>query len=229
MNRILVIDDEPQMRRLLRVALEAHDYEVSEAATGREGLAEAATRAPDIVLLDLGLPEMPGLEVLRRLREWTSVPVLILSVQDAGEDKVQALDLGADDYVTKPFDTGELLARLRVLQRRTQPPDEPVFESGPLRIDFAARLVHVHDHAVPLTATEYALLRVLARHAGKIVTHKQLLTSVWGPNAAEQSQYLRVFMSHIRRKLTAAGLSAEAIRTETAIGYRLILPANSRK
>jgi len=221
-NRILVIDDEPQMRRLLRVALEAHDYEVCEAATGREGLAEAATRAPDIILLDLGLPEMPGLEVLRRLREWSSVPVLILSVQDSGEDKVQALDLGADDYVTKPFDTAELLARLRVLQRRTQPPDEPVFESGPLRIDFAARLVHVGRNEVSLTATEYSLLRVLARHAGKIVTHKQLLTAVWGPNATEQAQYLRVFMSHIRRKLTAAGLDPETIRTETAIGYRLL-------
>jgi two-component system KDP operon response regulator KdpE len=221
-NRILVIDDEPQMRRLLRVALEAHDYEVSEAATGREGLAEAATRPPDVVLLDLGLPEMPGLEVLRRLREWSGVPVLILSVQDSGEDKVQALDLGADDYVTKPFDTAELLARLRVLQRRTQPPEEPVFESGPLRIDFAARIVHVGRAEVSLTATEYSLLRVLARHAGKIVTHKQLLTAVWGPNAAEQAQYLRVFMSHIRRKLTAAGLAAETIRTETAIGYRLV-------
>jgi two-component system KDP operon response regulator KdpE len=220
-SRILVIDDEPQIRRLLRVALEAADYRVFEAATGREGLAEAASRQPDAILLDLGLPELDGLEVLRRLREWTSTPVLILSVQDAGEDKVRALDLGADDYVTKPFDTPELLARLRVLLRRTQPPDEPVFELGLLRIDFTARLVHVNGHEVALTATEYALLRVLARHAGKIVTHKQLLTAVWGPNAAEQAQYLRVFMSHIRRKLSAAGLPPEAIRTETGVGYRL--------
>ena len=221
MSRILVIDDEPQMRRLLRVALEAHDYEVAEAATGPAGLVEAATRAPDIVLLDLGLPEMPGIDVLRRLREWSDVPVLILSVQDAGEDKVAALDLGADDYVTKPFDTAELLARLRVLQRRAQSPEESLFESGLLRIDFAARLVHVGRTEVALTATEYALLRILARHAGKIVTQKQLLTSVWGPNAAGQAQYLRVFMSHIRRKLAAAGLAPETIRTEPAIGYRL--------
>jgi two-component system KDP operon response regulator KdpE len=220
-SRILVIDDEPQMRRLLRVALEAADYRVFEATTGREGLAEAASRQPDAILLDLGLPELDGMEVLRRLREWTSTPVLILSVQDAGEDKVRALDLGADDYVTKPFDTPELLARLRVVLRRTQPPEEPVFERGPLRIDFASRLVHVNGREVALTATEYALLRVLARHAGKIVTQKQLLTAVWGPNAAEQAQYLRVFMSHIRRKLAAAGFPPEAIRTETGVGYRL--------
>jgi two-component system KDP operon response regulator KdpE len=220
-SRILVIDDEPQMRRLLRVALEAADYRVFEAATGQEGLVEAASRQPDAILLDLGLPEFDGMEVLRRLREWTSTPVLVLSVQDAGEDKVRALDLGADDYVTKPFDTPELLARLRVLLRRTQPPEEPIFERGPLRIDFASRLVHVNGREVALTATEYALLRVLARHAGKIVTQKQLLTAVWGPNAAEQAQYLRVFMSHIRRKLAAAGLPPEAIRTETGVGYRL--------
>jgi len=220
-SRILVIDDEPQIRRLLRVALEAADYRVFEAATGREGLAEAASRQPDAILLDLGLPELDGMEVLRRLREWTATPVLVLSVQDAGEDKVRALDFGADDYVTKPFDTPELLARLRVLLRRTQPPDEPVFERGPLRVDFTARLVHVNGREIALTATEYALLRVLARHAGKIVTHKQLLTAVWGPNATEQAQYLRVFMSHIRRKLSATGLPPEAIRTETGVGYRL--------
>ncbi len=221
MIRILIVDDEPQMRRLLRVALEANDYEVAEAAEGSAGLSEAAMRPPDLIILDLGLPGMPGLEVLRRLREWSGVPVLILSVQDSGEDKVQALDLGADDYVTKPFDTAELLARLRVLQRRTHPPDEPLFENGALRIDFASRLVQVGRREISLTATEYALLRVLARHVGKIVTHKQLLTAVWGPNAAEQAQYLRVFMSHIRRKLTAAGLEPDAIRTETAVGYRL--------
>jgi len=221
-NRILVIDDEPQIRRLLRVALEAHDYSVFEAGDGATGLAEAATRQPDLILLDLGLPHLPGLEVLRRLREWCTVPVLILSVQSAGDDKVQALDLGADDYVTKPFDTAELLARLRVLQRRTQPPEEPVFESGPLRIDFVARIVHVGRSEVSLTATEYALLRALARHAGRIVTHKQLLTTVWGPNATEQAQYLRVFMSHIRRKLAAEGLAPEIIRTEPGIGYRLV-------
>ena len=211
------------MRRLLRVALEAGGYRVFEAATGKEGLAEAASRQPDAILLDLGLPEMSGLEVLRRLREWSATPVLILTVQDAEEDKVEALDLGADDYVTKPFNTPELLARLRVLLRRMQSPDEPVFELGTLRIDFSARLVRVGSREVELTGTEYSLLRVLARHAGKIVTHRQLLTAVWGPNATEQSQYLRVFVSHIRRKLAEAGFAPEHIRTETGVGYRLVV------
>ena len=221
MNRVLVIDDEPQIRRLLRVALEAADYRVFEAASGPDGLVETASRQPDVIVLDLGLPGMDGMEVLRRLREWSATPVLILSVQDGGEDKVRALDLGADDYVTKPFDTGELLARLRVLLRRAQPPDEPVFESGKLRIDFVARVVRVASREVGLTATEYNLLRVLARHAGKVVTHRQLLDAVWGKNHSGQAEYLRVFVSHIRRKLDNAGL-AESIRTEPGVGYRLL-------
>lgn len=219
---ILIIDDEPQIRRLLRVALEAQDYKILEAASGNDGLIEAASRLPDLILLDLGLPDLNGLEVLRRLREWTQTPVLILSVQDDEEDKVQALDEGADDYVTKPFNTQELLARLRVLLRRTRDINEPLFESGALRIDFAARIVRVGGKEIDLTATEYSLLRVLAQHAGKIVTHKQLLNLVWGPNSTEQSQYLRVFMSHIRKKLATAGMPPESIRTETGVGYRLV-------
>ena len=218
--RILIIDDEPQIRRLLRVALEAQQYKVLEASTGQAGLVEAASRLPDLILLDLGLPDLKGQEVLRRLREWTQTPVLILSVQDDEADKVAALDEGADDYVTKPFNTQELLARLRVLLRRTRETNEPIFGSGKLRIDFAARVVRVGGKEIELTATEYGLLRVLAQHSGKIVTHKQLLQAVWGPNATEQSQYLRVFLSHIRRKLTAAGMPAESIRTETGVGYR---------
>ncbi len=221
MNRVLVIDDEPQIRRLLRVALEAAGYRVFEAATGPDGLVEAASRQPEAVVLDLGLPGLDGMEVLRRLREWSAAPVLVLSVQEDAGDKVRALDLGADDYVTKPFDTNELLARLRVLIRRATPPDEPVFESGPLRIDFAARIVRIGSREVELTATEYNLLRILARHAGKVVTHKQLLDAVWGLNHSGQAEYLRVFISHIRRKLTAAGLPEAAIRTEAGIGYRL--------
>lgn len=220
--RILLIDDEPQIRRLLRVALEAQDYKIIEASTGNDGLVEAASRLPDLILLDLGLPDIKGLEVLRRLREWTQTPVLILSVQDDEEDKVQALDDGADDYVTKPFNTQELLARIRVLLRRNHDDDEPLFESGPLRIDFAARIVRVGGKEIELTATEYSLLRVLAQHAGKIVTHTQLLNLVWGPKSTEQSQYLRVFMSHIRKKLTTAGVPPESIRTETGVGYRLV-------
>jgi two-component system, OmpR family, KDP operon response regulator KdpE len=221
-NRILVIDDEPQIRRLLRVALEAAGYRIFEADSGPGGLVEAASRQPDVILLDLGLPGMDGMEVLRRLREWSSTPVLILSVRDGGDDKVRALDLGADDYVTKPFDTSELLARLRVLLRRSQPPDEPVFESGRLSIDFVARVVRVGSHEIDLTATEYNLLRVLARHAGKVVTHKQLLDAVWGKNHTGQAEYLRVFISHIRRKLAHAGFPGAAIRTEAGVGYRLV-------
>lgn len=224
MTRLLVIDDEPQIRRLLRSLLEGYDYLVRESATGREGLTEAAANPPDVIILDLGLPDGGGLDVLRRLREWSHVPVLILSVQDAEEDKVRALDEGADDYVTKPFNAQELLARLRVLLRRNQAPDEPVFETGPLRIDFAARLVWVRGREISLSATEYALLRVLARHAGRIVTHRQILSAVWGPNAVEQSQYVRVYLSHVRKKLTAAGLSPDVIRTETGVGCRLVLP-----
>lgn len=224
MNAILIIDDEPQIRRMLRIVLEAADYKVHEAATGQNGLIEAASRLPDAIILDLGLPDQSGVQVLERLREWTQTPVLILSVQDSGEDKVAALDAGADDYVTKPFNSQELLARLRVLLRRVRNPDEPVLECGPLKLDLAARLAWVNGRQLDLTATEYALLRELTRHTGKIVTHKHLLAAVWGPNAVEQSQYLRVFLSHIRKKLAELGLPAEAIRTETGVGYRLSLP-----
>lgn len=224
MSAILIIDDEPQIRRMLRIVLEAEEYKVHEAATGKDGLIEAASRLPDAIILDLGLPDQSGVEVLGRLREWTQTPVLILSVQDSGEDKVAALDAGADDYVTKPFNSQELLARLRVLLRRARNPEEPVVECGALRMDMSARLAWVNGRELELTATEYALLRELARHRGKIVTHKHLLAAVWGPNAVEQSQYLRVFLSHIRKKLADLGFPPETIHTETGVGYRLSLP-----
>lgn len=220
---VLIIDDEPQIRRLLRVVLDSVEWRVIEAATGPDGIREAATRLPDLVILDLGLPGMNGMEVLWRLREWTDVPVLILSVQDSGDDKVLALDDGADDYVTKPFDSQELLARLRVLLRRKSSADDPILELGDVTMDFPERIVRVRGRESEFTPTEYNLLRVLARHAGKIVTHKQLLAAVWGPGSVQQSQYLRVFMSHIRRKLTEAGLDPRAIRTETGVGYRLLI------
>ncbi|MEO6054049.1 MAG: response regulator [Chthoniobacterales bacterium] len=221
---ILIIDDEPQIRRLLRVVLEGGEYRVFEAEMGATGIQEAASRRPDLILLDLGLPDMRGNEVLRRIREWSTVPVLILSVHDDEEDKVEALDGGADDYVTKPFNNAELLARLRVLTRRLSPPgDDSTFESGPLRVDFAIRQVFLHNREIPLTPTEYALLRVLVRNAGKVVTHRHLLTSVWGPNSVEQSQYLRVYMTHLRNKLASDGKPFSGIHTETRIGYRLIL------
>jgi two-component system, OmpR family, KDP operon response regulator KdpE len=224
MHKVLIIDDEPQIRRMLRVILEGAGYRVFDAATGHDGLTEAATRLPDVVLLDLGLPDGPGLDVLRHLREWAAMPVLILSVHDAADDKVAALDAGADDYVTKPFEPVELLARLRVLLRRALPPDEPVISCGSLRMDLAAQRVWVGAQPLDLTGTEYAVLRLLARHAGKIVTHRALLSAVWGPAAAGQAQYLRVYVSHLRRKLAEAGGDSDLIRTETGVGYRMEFP-----
>jgi two-component system, OmpR family, KDP operon response regulator KdpE len=220
---VLVIDDEAAIRRLLRAALEPQNYQVFEAETGQLGLQEAVGRRPDVVILDLGLPDMDGLTVLKRLREWSQAPVLVLSVRDREGDKVAALDNGADDYLTKPFGTAELLARLRVIQRRAPGgPDEPVHIIGDLQMDLAAHVVKVKDHEISLTATEYALLRVLVQHAGKVVTHKQLLRSVWGPNAETQSQYLRVYITHLRKKLETA-TTGKLIQTETGIGYRLVI------
>ena len=221
----LIIDDEVQIRRLLRVVLEADGYRVLDADSGRQGLSDVALRRPDVVLLDLGLPDMDGLGVLKRLREWSRVPVLILSVRGGPEDKVAALDAGADDYVTKPFESAELLARLRAIQRRAPSgTEDSYFQAGHVAIDFNSRSVTVKGHEVKLTATEYALLKVLALHAGKVVTHKQLLREVWGPNAEEQSQYLRVYMNHLRKKIEQPQAGEKLLRTESGIGYRLIIP-----
>ena len=219
----LLIDDERQIRRLLRLVLEAQNYRVLEADSGHQGLVEAAQRKPDVILLDLGLPDMDGQEVLRRLREWSHVPVLILSVRDGPDDKVSALDAGADDFVTKPFEPDELLARLRAIQRRgSTNTDEAFFQSGPLTIDFISRTVTVNGAEVRLTATEYALLKVLAQHAGRVVTHTQLLRAVWGPNSEEHAQYLRVYVNHLRKKLDNGVGDEKLLRTETGIGYRLL-------
>jgi two-component system KDP operon response regulator KdpE len=219
----LVIDDELQMRRLLRVCLEANGYRVAEAATGQDGIAEAAQHPPDVVILDLGLPDMEGFAVLKRLREWSRVPVVVLSVRDREEDKIAALDAGADDYVTKPFSSGELLARLRVAQRHAAPTSETtVFRSGQLEVDLAARVVKVKGHEVKLTATEYSLLRLFVQHAGKVLTHQQILREVWGPNYVEQTHYLRVYLAHLREKLEATPAQPELLITEPGVGYRLI-------
>jgi two-component system KDP operon response regulator KdpE len=221
----LVIDDERQIRKLLRIVLEQDRYRVLEAETGKQGLSEIALRRPDVVLLDLGLPDMDGLAVLKRLREWSHVPVLILSVREGAEDKVAALDAGADDYVTKPFESGELLARLRAIQRRAiSGSEESFFRAGSLEIDFNARAVTVKGREVKLTATEYALLKILAQHAGKVITYKQLLREIWGPNAEEQAQYLRVYMTHLRKKIEPADARERLLRTESGIGYRLVPP-----
>jgi two-component system, OmpR family, KDP operon response regulator KdpE len=221
---VLVIDDEIQIRRLLRISLEANGYRVFEAADGQSGLAEAAQRRPEVVLLDLGLPDMDGVTVLKRLREWSQVPVIILSVRDREEDKVAALDQGADDYLTKPFGTAELLARLRVALRHSQPAaDQAVFRSGTLEVDLRSRTVKVNNKPIKLTVTEYSLLQLFVRHAGKVLTHRQILKEVWGPNYVEQTHYLRVYMAHLREKIEANPSQPELLLTESGVGYRLVL------
>lgn len=226
----LVIDDERQIRRLLRIVLEGEEYRVLEAENGKQGISDVAARRPDVVLLDLGLPDMDGIQVLETLREWSHVPVLILSVRDGPEDKVAALDAGADDYVTKPFESGELLARLRAIQRRAvSGNDAPVFSAGQLEINFQARIVTLKGKEISLTPTEYALLKVLAQHAGKVVTQKFLLRDVWGPAAEEQSQYLRVYMTHLRKKIDPGAARGKLLQTESGIGYRLVLPVQKEK
>jgi two-component system, OmpR family, KDP operon response regulator KdpE len=220
---VLIIDDELQIRRLLRVNLEAAGYRVLEATTGQEGITQAAQGRPDVVILDLGLPDMDGVTVLKRLREWSRVPVVVLSVRDREEDKVAALDNGADDYVMKPFSTGELLARLRVAQRHAQPGAAvSVFRAGQLEVDLTARLVRLKDQEVRLTATEYSLLRLFIHHAGKVLTHRHILREVWGPNAVEHTHYLRVYIAHLREKLEADPARPRLIVTEPGVGYRLM-------
>ena len=217
----LVIDDEPQIRRLLRVTLEANGYAVVDAATGQEGIVQAAQCRPEIILLDLGLPDLDGVDVLRRIREWSRVPILILSVRDREHDKIAALDAGADDFVTKPFGSGELLARLRTALRRSQPQSvTAIFRAGKIEMDLAARVVRKGGSEVKLTPTEYALLRLLVVHAGKVLTHRQLLAEVWGPNATEQTHYLRVHIAHLREKLEDDAAKPRLILTESGVGYR---------
>ena len=219
---VLIIDDEPQIRRLLALTLEANGYRTLSTDKGREGCLLAAQQRPALVLLDLGLPDVPGMEVLRRLREWSAVPIVILSVVDAEAEKVAALDLGADDFVTKPFHTGELLARLRVALRHAEKrPEEPVFRIGPVVVDLAERRVTVHSKPVPLTATEYALLRLFVRHAGKALTHRYILREVWGPGSEEQTHYLRVYMARLREKLEVEAGGPSLFTTESGVGYRL--------
>ena len=219
---ILVLDDEPQIVRLLTLTLESAGYRTMSAGRGQEGLILAAHHRPALVLLDLGLPDLPGQEVLRRLREWSAVPVIILSVQDAEGGKVAALDQGADDYVTKPFLTGELLARIRVALRHAEPgPAEPVFRAGDLVVDLASRVVTRAGRVVSLTATEYALLRLLVKHAGRVLTHRHILREVWGPNAEQQTHYLRVYLARLRDKLEADPSAPVLFITEPGVGYRL--------
>jgi two-component system KDP operon response regulator KdpE len=220
---VLVIDDEVQIRRLLRITLEATGVAVLEADTGRIGLEEAARCHPDAIILDLGLPDMSGLEVLKHLREWTKVPVLVLTVLAAESDKVAALDAGADDYLTKPFGSAEIAARLRAILRRVVDESEPTsITFGDIEVNLAARTVRKAGAEVRLTAKEYAMLRLLVIHRGKVVTHGQMLRELWGPKAEENTHYLRVHMTHIRQKLESEPHKPRHLRTESGIGYRLI-------
>ncbi len=224
MTRVLIVDDEPQIRRALRTSLQAHGYEVATAATGEEGLALAVDAAPDLVLLDLGLPDLDGTEVIRRLRGFSAVPVLVLSVRDQQADKVAALDAGADDYVTKPFGMEELLARLRAALRRAQPgePAPPLQRFGELEVDLARRLVRLAGQPVHLTKTEYALLEALVTNPGKLLTHQWLLRRVWGRGYEQESHYLRVYVRALRKKLGDDAAAPALILTEPGVGYRWI-------
>ncbi len=224
MSRILVIDDELSIRRMLEVLLNGAGHTVSSAEDSSHGLHALALWKPDLLILDLGLPDVDGLETLRHLREWSQVPVLVLSARPDPADKVAALDLGADDYLTKPFDAPELLARMRALLRRVTAGNEtPIIPLGPLAVDLSNHEARVGDCLLPLTPIEFSLLAQLARHAGRVLTHAHLLHAVWGPKAGDQAHYLRVHFTHLRRKLRAAGLPADLIRNEPGIGYRLRL------
>jgi two-component system, OmpR family, KDP operon response regulator KdpE len=224
MIRILVVDDERSIRRFLNASL-GWQYTVLEAGTGEEALRMTTSGRPDVIILDLGLPDMDGVEVTRRLREWTHIPIIIVSVRDQEDDKIAALDAGADDYLTKPFGVGELTARVRAALRRTAHPEtEPVFQKNDLLVDLARRNVESHGQAITLTPTEYDILRLLVQHAGKVLTHQQLIHSIWGGEAVndtEDSHLLRVNVSNLRRKLEADPSRPRYIITEPGVGYRL--------
>jgi two-component system KDP operon response regulator KdpE len=222
---VLVVDDEPQVVRFLRAALPTQGYRLIEATSGKQGIVEASTRAPDLILLDLGLPDLDGVEVTRRLREWSATPIIVLSARGQETDKIEALDAGADDYLTKPFGTGELLARMRVALRNAARAaggeGEVVFTAGELKVDLSARRVFVGEEEVRLTRTEYNLLALLVKHAGKVLTHRQLLKEVWGPGSVGESHYLRVYMGQLRHKLERDPARPRHLLTETGVGYRL--------
>jgi two-component system, OmpR family, KDP operon response regulator KdpE len=221
--RVLIVDDEPQIRRFLRTTLSAHGYRVIEASGGLEAMTLAATERPELMLLDLGLPDIEGLEVIHWLREWSTVPIIVVSVRGQEAKKIEALDGGADDYVTKPFGMGELLARIRAaLRHRLQAEvDEPVFRSAGLTVDLTRRIVTVDGREVKLTPKEYDLLRVLVTHAGKVITHQHLLREVWGPGSVHETHYLRVYIGQLRQKLEPEPAQPRYILTEPGVGYRL--------
>jgi two-component system, OmpR family, KDP operon response regulator KdpE len=223
---VVLIEDEPQIRRFLRATLTGQGYRLFEATSGADGVVEVGSRQPDVVIVDLGLPDMDGVDVIRRIREWTPTPIIVLSARGQERDKVTALDAGADDYVSKPFGASELLARIRVALRHTvgasHGGDEATFKVGDLRVDLLRRQVWLGDKEVHLTPIEYKLLTTLVRHAGKVVTHQQLLRDVWGPAHTEQAHYARVYMAHLRHKLEAQPARPRYLLTEAGVGYRLV-------
>lgn len=225
-NEILIVEDDSQIRRFLRATLAAEQFRFHEALTAAEAIAQAHARQPDLILLDLGLPDADGLEVIRVLRQTTQTPILVLSARGQESDKIQALDLGADDFVSKPFGVGELLARIRALLRRAatirDEAEGTTFQAGNIRVDLLARVVTVSGTEVHLTPIEFRILETLVRHAGKVVTQRQLLVEVWGPQHSEQAQYLRVYMTQLRRKLETDPAHPRHLRTEPGVGYRLL-------
>ncbi len=225
MKKALIIDDESAIRKFIRVSLEGQGCAVVEAETGKDGIREVVGTRPDIVILDLGLPDMDGSEVIKSIREWSSVPIIVLTVREDEESKVTALDLGADDYLTKPFGVPELLARMRAAERHSMPinADAKSFKSGRLEVDLVGHIVKVAGKEVHLTSTEYDLLKLLIKYAGKVVTHRQILKEIWGPNSVEHTQYLRVYMGHLRKKIESEKDSGKIIITEPCVGYRLMI------
>jgi two-component system KDP operon response regulator KdpE len=223
--KIIVIEDDPPIRRFLRTALETHGFEIVEAATARQGVIEANNRKADLIILDLGLPDMDGVEVVKAVRAWSEMPIIVLSARSAEAQKIEALDAGADDYLTKPFGLGELLARIRVALRHTSVPVEQtesgVFVTGNLKVDLVNRRVFNGDMEIHLTPIQYRLLAVLVKHAGKILTHRQILKEVWGPNSVESPHYLRIYMSQLRHKLESDPAQPRYLLTESGVGYWL--------
>ena len=221
--RILVIDDEPQIRKLLKVSLGAYGYEIEEAATGSDGINRAAIYKPDLLIIDLGLPDRDGKEVVKAIREWSQTPIIVLTARDQEQEKIDALDAGADDYVTKPFSVGELMARMRVSLRRAAASEhEPVITCGDLAVDLVQRRVTVAGREIKLTPTEYELIKILAQHRGRVLTHKQLLKAVWGTAYNEDTHYIRVYIGQLRRKIEADPTQPRHIVTESGVGYRLM-------
>lgn len=228
-QRVLVVDDENAIRRYLHTALSAQGFAVYEASNGQEAISAVLENRPDIIILDLGLPDFDGVEVTRRLREWSQTPIIILSVREAEQDKIAALDAGADDYLTKPFGTGELMARMRVVMRRlANRPDEPVLQVDKLKMDLSRRLVTIADQEISLTPTEYEILRLLLQNAGKVITHRQLLRQVWGTAYESEMHILRVNISNLRRKIESDPARPHYLVTEPGVGYRLRMDGNEK-